>query len=366
MSAALLWAESEGWLAEDKRASPAWRLLVEKTRPDNINLKPSQYFHMDGGGKLHRRMFGETCRSRAGLSRSIFSLGLSCILHSVCVCAAISFIPEVSQTAERGGMADYLDVVVIGSDEAAALFEGAKRNIHAASEPPSKAELSVIEASLARIDFSNEGESTFEVSQQIKAQTGLLQEIHNSNGNETLASSDRSTQKLNEPVENITSQLQQVHSKATKPPVKAKKQLAHKHVNHAQTGHEKTGSGQTGSGEASVSRLASSRGGRNGQATSAGTALTSSFRARLIAHLTRYKHYPEHAQERGIGGRNTVTITLTREGQVLTAALAHASGHSILDAATLAAVKRAQPFPAVPEGGVAPFTVTIGMQYNIQ
>jgi protein TonB len=91
-----------------------------------------------------------------------------------------------------------------------------------------------------------------------------------------------------------------------------------------------------------------------------------SYRSRLVAHLTRHKSYPEQAQERGIAGRNAVTLTLSREGRVLSAALSSASGHSLLDSATLAAVRRAQPFPGIPEGGPATITVTIGVNYDLR
>ncbi|WP_150286932.1 energy transducer TonB [Rhabdaerophilum calidifontis] len=124
--------------------------------------------------------------------------------------------------------------------------------------------------------------------------------------------------------------------------------------------------GRQGAGQQAVTRQASAAGGSGGAAASAGTAEIASYRSRLVAHLSRYKTYPEAARDRGIGGRNVVTITLRRDGRVANAALAGGSGQSLLDAATLAAVRRAEPFPAVPEGAPAPFTVTIGMRYDLR
>jgi periplasmic protein TonB len=124
--------------------------------------------------------------------------------------------------------------------------------------------------------------------------------------------------------------------------------------------------GERGQGEATRTSAAQRRGGTGGTTTTAGSATITSYRSRLVAHLTRYKNYPEQAQERGIGGRNAVTLTLSREGRVISAALSTASGHSLLDSATLAAVRRAQPFPAMPEGGPSFFTVTIGLNYALR
>lgn len=92
----------------------------------------------------------------------------------------------------------------------------------------------------------------------------------------------------------------------------------------------------------------------------------SNYRSRVVAHLTRYKTYPEQAQDRGVTGRNTVTITLDRAGRVTGSGLSAGSGHSILDAATLAAVRRAQPFPPIPDGGPTSFTVTISLRYDLR
>jgi periplasmic protein TonB len=90
------------------------------------------------------------------------------------------------------------------------------------------------------------------------------------------------------------------------------------------------------------------------------------YRSQIVAHLTRHKNYPEQAQDRGLTGRNAITLTLSRDGRVVSSGLAKASGQSLLDSATLAAVRRAQPFPAIPQGGPATFTVTIAMNYDLR
>lgn len=124
--------------------------------------------------------------------------------------------------------------------------------------------------------------------------------------------------------------------------------------------------GEAATGTAEANRQASSRGGTGGGAETAGSAEMTSYRARLVAHLARHKTYPEQARDQGIGGRNAVMLTVGRDGRVLKSALAGGSGHSILDEATLQAVRRAQPFPAMPDGGPPSFTITIGLRYDLR
>ncbi len=124
--------------------------------------------------------------------------------------------------------------------------------------------------------------------------------------------------------------------------------------------------GTRGDGHSAASTFATSRGGTGGHSSTAGTASQSNYRSQVIAHLARHKTYPEQAQNRGITGHNAVTLTIQRDGRVLASQLASTSGDSSLDAATLAAVRRAQPFPAAPADGPQQITLTIGLRYDIK
>ncbi|RED34443.1 outer membrane transport energization protein TonB [Rhodopseudomonas thermotolerans] len=77
-------------------------------------------------------------------------------------------------------------------------------------------------------------------------------------------------------------------------------------------------------------------------------AVLPSYRQRLAAHLQRFKRYPSEARASGVQGTATLSFTVGRGGQVLSARLARSSGHSALDAETLAMVHRAQPLPPFP------------------
>jgi protein TonB len=72
------------------------------------------------------------------------------------------------------------------------------------------------------------------------------------------------------------------------------------------------------------------------------------YRDRLAAHLQRFKQYPAAARSAGAQGTAMLSFTVGRGGQVLRASLAGSSGHSELDAETLAMIRRAQPLPAFP------------------
>jgi protein TonB len=72
------------------------------------------------------------------------------------------------------------------------------------------------------------------------------------------------------------------------------------------------------------------------------------YRARLAAHLQKFKQYPAGSKSAGEQGIAILSFTVGRSGQVLSSRLAGSSGHSALDAETLAMIRRAQPLPAFP------------------
>jgi protein TonB len=64
-----------------------------------------------------------------------------------------------------------------------------------------------------------------------------------------------------------------------------------------------------------------------------------------LAALAKEEFYPREAIERGIEGGVIVLLTLTATGSVANAEVATSSGHAILDAAALAAVRRISGLP---------------------
>ncbi|WMR30711.1 energy transducer TonB, partial [Metapseudomonas otitidis] len=81
---------------------------------------------------------------------------------------------------------------------------------------------------------------------------------------------------------------------------------------------------------------------------SAMTQARETWQSQLLAHLAKYKRYPEDARRRNIEGVNRLSFTVDAEGKVLAYALTGKSGSASLDRATLEMIRRAQPLPPPP------------------
>lgn len=90
--------------------------------------------------------------------------------------------------------------------------------------------------------------------------------------------------------------------------------------------------------------------GNRGALETGGPALVSSYQAQVLAHLSRFRAYPEEARSRGITGVVSVRFALASDGKVVSASLLRTSGAAMLDEAALAMVRRASPFPPFPAG----------------
>lgn len=74
------------------------------------------------------------------------------------------------------------------------------------------------------------------------------------------------------------------------------------------------------------------------------------YRQRLEGHLARYRIYPSAAREAGREGIVMLHFVMTDDGRVLQAWVGESSGVSDIDREAVAAVLRAQPLPAFPQG----------------
>jgi protein TonB len=98
-----------------------------------------------------------------------------------------------------------------------------------------------------------------------------------------------------------------------------------------------------------------------------GTANLSSYQSKLVAHLRRFRTYPEAARRQRIGGTASVQVTIDRSGRVTAASLARSSGHGVLDREAVAMARRASPFPAIPSGlGRSRITFQAPIRFNIR
>jgi len=69
----------------------------------------------------------------------------------------------------------------------------------------------------------------------------------------------------------------------------------------------------------------------------------------LLAHIERFKRYPDKARSRGDQGSAKIAFTIDREGRLLSSHIVQTSGSSTLDSETLAMLARAQPLPRPPD-----------------
>ncbi|MEK6709860.1 MAG: energy transducer TonB [Nitrospinota bacterium] len=81
--------------------------------------------------------------------------------------------------------------------------------------------------------------------------------------------------------------------------------------------------------------------------------------AQITARIEKAKRYPEDARLMGFEGTAVVAFRILPGGGVGDLAIRQSSGHSSLDAASLEAVRRAQPFPFVRHALVLPIRYTL-------
>ncbi len=82
----------------------------------------------------------------------------------------------------------------------------------------------------------------------------------------------------------------------------------------------------------------------------------------LVAHLERSKRYPREAA--GRSGVARLAFSIDREGRLLESRIVKSSGSAVLDAETLALVRRAEPFPAPPpEAAVGQLSFVVPIRY---
>lgn len=285
-----------------------------------------------------------------------FALGLSVALHLGAVAAAMTLVPRLpAPESERGGLETVFDAVLVGVEDSAASEEGAEpasAPLDLPEPPPLQTASLLTEAPPIPVTSPD--------------QTDLLPPVAPAVPAPVTVPEPSPTALPRPPGSVATPTAPRARPlKAKEPAPKREARRPEKQRANASS-RNPAARGSSGAGEQVASHPAITRGGSGGAARTAGATDASGYRSRLVAHLTRYKTYPEQAQERGLTGRNAVTITLSRDGRVTASTLSTPSGQSLLDAATLAALRRAQPFPPMPEGGPATMTVTIGLRYDLR
>lgn len=385
MRAALLLAENEDWLSAGPCDSAMAAARLQDLRVSR--QKPAPHRESFPAGVTRERLPHAEApiplgpiEARAGqpaerARRTFAAIAASMLMHIGIALAAVGLLPSAPplSEAERGGE-PVLDVLMIGAEEAAALFEGAKPQPVSLALPEIAAPLPPVTETPAPAPQPEPAileplpaPATPPSPPEISPVSPVVEE--------PVAETSQPVPVAPAPVPAPVPTSPAAEPPPRSPPAHAPRNLATRKIETPKAEARRPPSrarpnpearGRQGEGRAEANRAAETRGGTGGSAVMAGNSALTSFRSRVVAHLMRYKSYPEQAQERGITGRNAVTLTLSREGQVLSAGVSGPSGHALLDSATLAAVRRAQPFPAIPEGGPATITVTIGLHYQLQ
>jgi protein TonB len=89
--------------------------------------------------------------------------------------------------------------------------------------------------------------------------------------------------------------------------------------------------------------------GKAGKSSSAGNAAASNYPGKVVAKLRRALRYPADARRQKLRGEAMVGFTVNADGGTRGVRLLRSSGSAVLDKAALDAVRRAAPFPSIPE-----------------
>jgi protein TonB len=117
-------------------------------------------------------------------------------------------------------------------------------------------------------------------------------------------------------------------------------------------------------GNASSPHTAVSPGPSPHTAGGTGPSRLQSYYAAVLARIEAAKQYPLSAQRRQIQGDVVVTFQLSPNGRLIDARLTTSSGFHSLDRAALEAVRRAAPYPKLPnDAGVVPNALTVTISF---
>jgi protein TonB len=158
-----------------------------------------------------------------------------------------------------------------------------------------------------------------------------------------------------------------------KPAGKPEKQATKSTKKPARTTARRSAPG-SGGGDSADAKRGVSEGRRDGrsassddnarQASAAGNAAVSNYPGKVVSKLRHALRYPPEARGRRLNGVAQVQFVVGSSGDVGSVRLAGSSGSPILDEAALATVRRAAPFPPIPEGaGRSSWTFTVPLAF---
>lgn len=147
----------------------------------------------------------------------------------------------------------------------------------------------------------------------------------------------------------------QVPKARTAPP---KKRSAGSKGRDTQDARRGTASGKQTTGKASKGRQVA-------RASQSGNARVSNYPGKVVSKLRRSLRYPSEAKRQRLKGEVRVRFTVAQNGSVSGIRIVRSSGSSILDQAALDTVRRAAPFPRIPnEAGRSSWGFTVPLAFR--
>lgn len=88
------------------------------------------------------------------------------------------------------------------------------------------------------------------------------------------------------------------------------------------------------------------------------------YQDELLAHISRFRAYPDAARPARLVGRVLISFAMSREGKVIDVWVDQSSGQPILDDAAKNTVLRAQPLPPIPAGLPSVLTLSLPVDFS--
>ncbi|MBW9062851.1 energy transducer TonB [Rhizobium herbae] len=139
-----------------------------------------------------------------------------------------------------------------------------------------------------------------------------------------------------------------------------KKEVTRKQAGDAGKQKASVDKGQADGVENAVASANSGKTGKRSQML--GNAAETRYSGKIRAKVNRHFRYPKSADRAGVTGTVTVAFTISSGGDVGAIRIIQSSGSPVLDEAATNAVRRAAPFPKIPEGANRsswPFTLPL-------
>ena len=91
------------------------------------------------------------------------------------------------------------------------------------------------------------------------------------------------------------------------------------------------------------------------------------FLAEVVSRIQKVKRYPAEARRKNVKGTSKVEFALSARGEVLSVRLVSSSEHPLLDGESLDMIRRAGPYPRIPEEiGLARIELVLPVEFELK